>query len=109
MLLKSVKQHHCHSTNSDINLGKGKWCGRGEVKGSRIWVFRTATHRGQQHRPAKQRKHEHTLEKINKERNAERSVLAFLSTNPSSNFSPPAVKEGIKIKKGRIYKNGMRQ
>jgi hypothetical protein len=92
----SVMQHQSNSTSSDINLGRGKWCGRGEVKGSRIWVFRTATHRGQHHRPAKQRKQEHTLEKINKEGIAERSVLAFLSTNPSSNFSSPAVKEGIK-------------
>jgi hypothetical protein len=47
--------------------------------------------------PSSQTKeHEHTLEKINKEGNAERSVLAFLSTNTSSNFSAPAVKEGIK-------------
>lgn len=72
-------------------------------------MFRTATHRGQQHRQAKQRKHEHTLEKINKEENAERNVLVSISTNPSSKFSPSAVKERMKIKQRRIYKNGMKK
>jgi hypothetical protein len=75
-------------------------------------VFRTATHRGQQRRQAKQRKHEHTLGKKKKgkkrtEGNAERNLSASISRNPSSKFSPSAVKERIKINQRRIYKNGM--